>query len=406
MKKLLAILVFMAMLAGLFGCSAEEPATTEDTRETVASTVPTETEPQVSYLAEDADITKLEDAYSGRQPFYGEMHDHSNSGGRSDGRMTLPVWRNGLMALEMDFATIVDHKQVRHMVLPEWDETMFIGGTEAATWVKGLDLEETGFHYNMIFTDPNALMELLTEFEAFGFSGTALDGEFPRYPHFTREEIETLVQAIRDKGGMFVHVHPKHNGVLDSDDPLDYWYGDWTGIEVINTYKSDRNGPNTQKNYQLWVDLLALGKKVWATSGNDEHGMPTDKAISTVYAEERLASSYFSHIRVGDFTCGPVGIRMMMGDTVMGYECHFTGQRLVFSVGDFHKSVLNPYHTYRVDLINDKGIVFSQEISCEETTYFAIDAEDCMFYRVEVFDTKDNSRIGIGNPIWNTNYGG
>ena len=407
MKRLLAFLVFMVMVVCLFACNGTQPESTGSAQATNASTAPSETEaPEVSYLAEDVDITALEAAYNGRRPFYGELHDHSNSGGRSDGRMTLPVWRNGLMALEMDFATIVDHKQVRHMVLPEWDETMFIGGTEAATWIKDLDLEENGFHYNMIFADPDALLELLREFEVFNFTGTALDGEFPRYPHFTRAEMETLVQAIRDKGGMFVQVHPKHNGVLNSDDPLDYWYGDWTGIEVINTYKSDRNGPNTQKNYQLWVDLLALGKRVWATSGNDEHGMPSDKAISTVYAEERLADSYFSHIRVGDFTCGPVGIRMMIGDTTMGHECDFTGQRLVFSIGDFHKSVLNPYHTYRVDLISDKGIVFSQEIFCEETTYFAIDAENVMFYRVEVFDTKDNSRIGIGNPIWNTNNGG
>jgi hypothetical protein len=297
----------------------------------------------------------------------------------------------------------VDHKQVRHMVLPEWDNTMFIGGTEAATKVKGLQTEQNSFHYNMIFTDPNALMELLLEFEEFQFSGTALEGEFPSYPHFTRAELEVLVQAIRDKGGMFVHVHPKHEGYLTSNDPLDYWYGDWTGIEVINTYKSDRNGPNTQKNYQLWVDLLALGKKVWATSGNDGHGMPTDAALSTVYAEERLGSSYFSHIRVGDFTCGPVGVRMAVGTTPMGYECDFTGQRLVFSVGDFHKSVKNEYDTYRVDLITDQGVVFSQEISCAETTYFAVDAdENAKFYRVEVFNVTDNSRIAIGNPIWNT----
>jgi hypothetical protein len=246
-------------------------------------------------------------------------------------------------------------------------------------------------------------MELLLEFEEFQFSGTALEGEFPSYPHFTRAELEVLVQAIRDKGGMFVHVHPKHEGYLTSNDPLDYWYGDWTGIEVINTYKSDRNGPNTQKNYQLWVDLLALGKKVWATSGNDGHGMPTDAALSTVYAEERLGSSYFSHIRVGDFTCGPVGIRMGMGSTPMGYECDFTGQRLVFSVGDFHKSVKNEYDTYRVDLITDAGVVFSQEIPCTETSYFALDADPgVMFYRVEVFNVTDNSRIAIGNPIWNT----
>lgn len=385
MKKGFSVILTVFMLLSLCACGGE-----------TAETQPTEP----SYAASDEDIAALEALYAGRTPFYGEMHDHSNSGGRSDGRIALTVWSSVLPGLGMDFATIVDHKQVRHMVLPEWDETMFIGGTEAATWVKDLDLENNGFHYNMVFTDHEALLEILAEFE-FGFTGTALDGEFPKYPHFTRQELEALVKAIQDKGGMFVHVHPKHKGCLDSDDPLDYWYGDWTGIEVLNTYHSDRNGPNTQNNYKLWVDLLALGKKVWATSGSDEHGMPSDKSISTVYAEERLATSYFSHIRVGDFTCGPVGIRMCVGDTVTGTECDFTGKRLVFSVGDYHKTVLNPYHTYRVDLISDSGVVFSKDVSCEETAWFAMDAENVKFYRVEVWDTTDNSRIGIGNPIWN-----
>ncbi len=387
MRKFLCITVFVLALFLLCACSGGG----------LETTAPTEP----AYDATETDIAALEACYAGRTPYYGEMHDHSNSGGRSDGRISLSVWKSGLMGLEMDFATIVDHKQVRHMVLPEWDNNVFIGGTEAATTVKGLDLEQSSFHYNMVFTDHEALLKLLNEFEVFHFSGTALDGEFPKYPQFTRQELEELVKYIQDNGGMFVHVHPKHASYLKSDDPLDYWYGDWTGIEVINTYKSDRNGPNTQNNYQLWVDLLALGKKVWATSGNDEHGMPSDKAISTVYAEEKNAASFFSHIRIGDFTCGPVGVRMCVGDTVTGYETDFTGKRLVFSVGDFHKTVKNPYHTYRVDLISDAGVVFSKEITCEETAYFALDAENCRFYRVEVWDTTDNSRIGIGNPIWN-----
>ena len=85
----------------------------------------------------------------------------------------------------------------------------------------------------------------------------------------------------------------------------------------------------------------------------------------------------------------------------MGGTTEFAGQRLVFSVGDFHSSVYDPSHTYRVDLISDQGVVFSHRITCQETACFAIDAQDVGFYRVEVFDTTLNSRIAIGNPIWN-----
>lgn len=386
MKRIGTVFLCAIMLLGMCACGAQ----------------PEQTEPtEPSYEATAEDISALEAMYEGRDPYYGEMHDHSNSGGRSDGRISLSVWKSAMKGLGMDFASIQDHKQVRHMYLDEWDDSMFIGGTEAATSIKDLDVENASFHYNMMFATPEPLLEIFEEFTEFEFSGTPEEGYFPYYPKFDRARMQELIQAIRDKGGMFVHVHPKHNGYLTSDDPLDYWFADWTGIEVTNTYKSDRNGPNTQKNYQLWTDLLAAGKKVWATAGNDEHGMPSDKALSTVYAEERKAQSYLDHLRVGDFTAGPVGIRMVMGDTYMGYECDFTGKRLIFSVGDYHQSVYNPYHTYRVDLITDAGVVFSQEISCEETAYFAFDAENVAFYRVEVYDVTDNSRIAIGNPIWN-----
>ena len=54
-----------------------------------------------------------------------------------------------------------------------------------------------------------------------------------------------------------------------------------------------------------------------------------------------------------------------------------------------------------MDLISDEGVVFSQSISCVETSYFAIDAQNVKFYRIEVWDTTENSRLAIGNPIWN-----
>ena len=37
---------------------------------------------------------------------------------------------------KLDFAAILDHKQVRHMYLPEWDNSIFIGGTEAGATMK------------------------------------------------------------------------------------------------------------------------------------------------------------------------------------------------------------------------------------------------------------------------------
>ena len=85
----------------------------------------------------------------------------------------------------------------------------------------------------------------------------------------------------------------------------------------------------------------------------------------------------------------------------MGGKCKFEGQRLVVTVGKFHKSVKNPDHTFRLDLISDKGLVESYEFSSEEPFSIAIDTEDVAFYRTEIFDVNKNLRIAMGNPIWN-----
>lgn len=84
----------------------------------------------------------------------------------------------------------------------------------------------------------------------------------------------------------------------------------------------------------------------------------------------------------------------------MGGSCAFEGKRLVIAVDDFHRSVKNPEHTYRLDILSDKGIEQSHEILCTEPAYFALDTEDRAFYRAEIFDATTGLRIAIGNPIW------
>lgn len=362
--------------------------------------------------ANKQDIERLNRLYADRKPYYGELHDHASTGGRSDGHRTLDQWKTGMAALNMDFAAIVDHKQVRHMYLEEWDSTMFIGGTEAATWITDrphlpIFIDEklaNGLHYNMVFADPEPLLQMLQSREEFHFEGDALNGFFPKYPRYTVAEFQNLIAEVKERGGFVAHVHPKAKGVIDSEDPLDYWFADETGLEVIYTFYSDRDGETTAKNYKLWTDLLALGKRIWATSGNDEHNNPSDKALSTIYVRRKHAQDFVDCLRVGDLTAGPVGIRMCVGDTCTGGKCDFTGKRLVVAVGDFHSCVAEDAHTYRVDIYADDRIVHSQNINCRETAYMAMDTENCRFYRAEVFDTTRNSRIAIGNPIWNTQF--
>lgn len=340
-------------------------------------------------------IDQLENLYANCKAYHGELHDHSKSGGRSDGKCTLGELYWDLKSLKMDFTTILDHHQVRHMYLPEWKEGMFIGGSEPGTAIIDSKAENKGLHYNMIFAHPKGLEDLLLQFTEFGFTG-GWDGLFT-YPKFTRERFCELIDTVKANGGFFVQPHPKQ--VMVSDDPLDYWYRDETGIEVFYV---TMDSEYTDANYPLWRDLLRLGKRVWACAGGDKHRHVIDTALTTIYAEEYAAQSYLDHLRVGDFTCGPMGIRMCIGDTKTGGKCSFNGQKLIISVGDFHCSVQDPTHEYRMDIFADDEVIRSEMIDCYDKTYLVMDTDDAVkYYRVEVFDVTRDLRIGIGNPIWN-----
>lgn len=344
--------------------------------------------------ATEQDVNLLEELYSGRIAYHGELHDHACTGGTSDGKYSLEHWKGAMKALHMDFAAILDHKQVRHMYLPEWEDGLFIGGTEPGTAILDSKADEKEMHYNMVFANPKPLEELLEEFEEFQFT-RGIEGHFI-YPKFTRARFCELIDAVKERGGFFVHPHPKQ--LMKCEDPCEYWFRNETGIEV---FYGDMEGHHTEDNYKLWTELLACGKRVWACAGGDGHACASDKALTTIYSEEHSNKLYLSHLRVGDFVCGSVGIRMCIGKTKMGGKCSFKNARIVFSVSDFHESVHISGHKYRVDLLNDNGVVCSKEITCNETSYFAIDTQDCEFYRVEVFDVMRNLRIAIGNPIWN-----
>lgn len=383
------------------------------------------TQSQDDHIAAEADIAFLEKAYEGRVAYHGEMHDHADTGGTSDGQKDLAFWKLAMDGFDMDFATIVDHQQALHMELEDWDNSIFIGGSEAAALPSDLAAATTvQMHFNMIFTKAEDLINTVNAYDALypgtGFKAQVFpedyDGEDAERMagewHFTylyndtaptKAQMAQLVELIKENNGMFVHVHPKSDGCIASTDILDYWFGDYTGLEVFYGYRGYApERPETQRNYQLWLDLLAAGKKVWATAGSDKHALPNTDALTTVYSHQKHADAYLSYFKTGDFVCGPVGIRMAIGDATMGGETAFAGQRVVFSVGDFHSSC-NPMQKYRVELHSDKGIVFSQQLTDpKQTAYFAVDAkEDAAFYRVEIHNETAGLMHALGNPIWN-----
>lgn len=414
-KKARTLLLCLCLVLSLAACGS--------------SVQPTEsTQPAKSYEAGEGDIALLDAAYEGRSVYHGEFHDHASTGGTSDGHQNLTIWKNVMDSLEIDFATIVDHRQILHMELDLWDDTIFIGGSEAGAMPTGLSASATGnkMHMNLIFATSEDFVKTIEAYDALypnrGFLWQEYSADYagadadklaggwhytPLYYDYnapSKEQVAQLVSIIRENNGMFVHVHPKSNNYIVSENPEDYWFADYTGLEVFYGFSGYApQQPATQRNYQLWVTLLGMGKKIWATAGSDQHDMPNTNALTTVYSEAKRSDAHLSHIRVGDAVCGPVGIRMTIGDATMGGETAFAGQRVVFSVGDFHKSAYDETHTYRVELHSDTGILFSQVLTDpNQTAYFALDADvNAAFYRVEIHDETSGLMHALGNPIWN-----
>lgn len=399
MKKSLCLILLLAMFLAMCACG-----------DTAGSEAQSQADSAEQHLATETDIALLAALYNGRTAFHGELHDHSDSGGTSDGKQPLSIWNITMPSLGMDYAAILDHKQILHMYLDEWDPEVFIGGSEAATTITDRPVGSNKFHYNMVFAEPEGLLNVITSFPEYNYrewsdadrEGCGGQMHFG-YPNMSAARFNEVIDAVKANGGLFVIPHPCSTNAEVPENAMDLYFQDYVGYEVFyGCAMADSKNWKTEANYKLWTDMLASGVRVWCSSGNDNHYFPQAKCLSTVYSEEKNASSHITHLRVGDFTAGPVGVQMCVGNTPMGATGAFAGQRLVFRVGDFHKDLAFEQVTFRVTLMDDKGVVFTEEMNGTEVMTFAIDAdENAKFYRVEVYDITKDKLTALGNPIWN-----
>ncbi len=351
----------------------------------------------------------LETAYSGKVPAYGDYHAHADTGGTSDGLTTLPEWSDFMDREGTDFVAIVDHRQVRHTYLPEWDNDRFICGTEPGTYMegcRGAKLEDSGLHYNMIFPRQGGLERVLNRFPEFGYTRFGVspeeddhEGHFD-YPHFTYDRMRELVQAVRAEGGIFTHNHP--TTIMRSADVMDYYFCDFHNIEIIYYYPEYEH---SERAYRLWRSLIEAGCRVYAIAGGDEHGKPNTGGLSTVYVAEKTSSAYVEAAHRGDMTCGCVGMQMCVSDgpdtVTMGGTWTKGSGELWLRVGDMFPGLRNPYHRYKLDIYKDAKIVYTKEYTGFEPLCVNLPFEaDCLFYRAEVTDATTGARIAIGNPIF------
>jgi hypothetical protein len=115
--------------------------------------------------AEQTDIEALLAAYGDRVVRYGELHNHSSSGPRADGNVSIAEIKAEMERLGIDFYTLVDHRQSAHMYDEAWDTSMFIGGSETSSNIADRPAGKNSPHYNLVFADAAKFEQFIADFD-------------------------------------------------------------------------------------------------------------------------------------------------------------------------------------------------------------------------------------------------
>lgn len=357
------------------------------------------TEDSHTVIAEkNADFSALDALYEDRRAYYGDLHVHTNCGGTSDGGYPMKDWPAAMDAIDLDFAAVVDHGQMRGFFLPEWDEERFIIGTEPGTYITDLENVRHGLrsmHYCMMFPHKYGLAMVLANFPEFNFRGDELTGHYV-YPSFTKARIKELVAFINSIGGVVVHAHPKE--MMCSENPLDYYIGEHSYIETIrNGYGSNLSS----RDYETWKGILAAGKHMYASAGSDTHNVVKNNSVSTFYTKEKCGRAFFDVMKSGDFSVGAIGMKMEIDGAPIGSELVYReGMTLNLKIDDFYKHEFHENTPYRVRVITDKGIAYESTYNGKLPQKLSLKVQNRMFYRVEIFDTVRGYIVSHTNPIW------
>lgn len=349
-----------------------------------------------------ADYSALDARYEGTKAYYGDLHVHTDCGGTSDGAYPMEKWPAAMDKMKLDFAAVVDHRQMRGFFLPEWDETRFIIGTEPGAWFLDTKACRCGLaeiHYNMLFPHKYGLSMVLANFPEYDFQGDELTGSF-KYPQFTKARFQELTSYVQSIGGIMVHPHPKL--MMSSSDPMDYYVGEHMYLEIFH-YNLHHN--ETIKNHDLWLELLALGKHVYASGGTDTHGDVSNEGVSTFYSREKSGRAFFDVMHSADFATGAVGMKMCICD---GENCYPMGSEISYQDGmelhlrldDFYEPAWEENTNYELRIFTDQGLAYVSSYNGKLPQAVSLKVQKRAFYRAEVYNKTYGYYVSVGNPIW------
>lgn len=345
---------------------------------------------------ETPDFGVLEAQYEGRRIYYGDFHCHSNSGGTSDGRAPIETFVDEMKKMQLDFAAIVDHKQMRHFFLPCWNEQYQICGTEPGNSLNepSRPPEARKMDYTMLFPDKTGLAQVMGAFPEFEYTGT-WDGHY-KYYNFTLSRLAELSEYIYSIGGLFTHAHPKQ--LMVSQNPMDYYISAHAALETIHV---SPQAYASKQNRDLWEAQLKLGLRVKTHGSSDSHGPVTNRGLTAVYAEKHHSTAIFNRVRSGDCTAGGVAIKASIEENVLGTVAEYaSGKNLYVKVEGFHPAHWREETVYSLRIYTDQGLAYVREFDGTQPQQLALPVEKRLYYRVEIVNESDGYTLALSNPIW------
>ncbi len=266
--------------------------------------------------------------FGNKKNYYkGNMHCHSTL---SDGRLTPEQLKAYYMEHGYSFLAITDHEHLNNNSY--LDDSDFLTITSCEVAIKEFPKESTLKNFNMKVCHLNFYAK--EQENVYNFFYNSVYDHFSaleRRPFFNNPDydveraygckgINELIKAANDNGFFVAYNHPRWS--LENYREYSKYEGLW-GVEIYNT--NCNRGGIYEYDLNVHDDFLRDGKRIFATSGDDNHNR-TDDSIGTfvmVNADELEYSQIIGALLKGEFytSTGPIIEKISVEDNLVTVNC-------------------------------------------------------------------------------------
>ena len=275
--------------------------------------------------------------FGGKGNFYkGNMHCHSNL---SDGRLSPEELKTAYKSKGYSFLAITDHEFVKNNSYLDDTDFLTITSTEIAikefpdvSTLKHFDMRVC--HLNLYAKEQNNVYNpcynsVYDHFSVGEIRDKILkpDKDFERV--YSAEGINEIIRTANENGFFVAYNHPRWS--LENYGNYGGYEGLW-GVEIFNT--SCNVGGLYEYDINVVDDLLRDGKRVFASSGDDNHNFKEDSfgSFVMVNADELKYSKIIDALLNGDFytSTGPEIYELSVDGDEITVKCS-DAQKINFS---------------------------------------------------------------------------